>query len=71
MAARLQPLIAVVQAIAYAVAGSVLLVAMCMYVVLVDETPRKAAAIVLAVTAVWLLSRGGAIFYRLLFGLPA
>ncbi|GEM_PF-5452485 len=71
MTARLRSLIAVVQAIGYAIAGSVLLVTMSMYVVLVDDVPRKAAAIVLAVAAVWLLSRGGAIFYRLLFGLPA
>jgi len=60
----------VMSAVGYGVAGSVLLVAMAMLVVMVEEPSRKAAAIVLAVAAVWLLSRSGAILSRLLFGFP-
>ena len=51
-------------------AGSVVLVSMCMAIVMVVEMDRKGAGIVLAVAGVWLLSRGGALLYRLLVGYP-
>lgn len=62
--------LAVLRGCGYAVAGALLLVAMSMAVVLVEEPQRKAAAIVLAVAGVWLLSRGGGIFFKLIYGLP-
>lgn len=64
------PAWAVLRGSGYALAGGAVIVGMSMAVVLVDDVPRKAAAIVLAIAGVWLLSRAGAIFYRLLFGLP-
>ena len=64
------PVWAVLRGSAYGVAGGIVIVGMAMAVVLVDDAPRKAAAIVLSIAGVWLLSRAGAIFYRMLFGLP-
>ncbi len=52
------------------IAGSMVLVAMAMFTVSVEETHRKAASIVLAVAGVWLLSRGGALLYRILIAYP-
>lgn len=52
------------------IAGSMVLVAMAMVTVSVEETHRKAASIVLAVAGMWLLSRGGALLYRILLPYP-
>ncbi|MSQ10393.1 MAG: hypothetical protein EXR52_05240 [Dehalococcoidia bacterium] len=62
--------LALLRACAYALAGAVVVVGMSMGVVLVEEPQRKGSVIVLAVAGVWLLSRGGAIFFKLLFGVP-
>lgn len=62
--------LALLRGCCYALVGAAVLVAMSMAVVLVEEPQRKAAAIVLAVAGVWLLSRGGGIFFKLIYGVP-
>ena len=70
MKRRARIALAMTRACCYALAGASVVVGMSIAVVTVEEAPRKASAIVLAVAGVWLLSRGGAIFYKVLFGVP-